>query len=86
MGGEATRSVRGVAISDDRESAAAPKERLGTDFPTDREATRQMDFFSNLLGRMVALPQKGEGFKHVVHEGTVNARAQRHPGDGQAAV
>jgi hypothetical protein len=28
----------------------APKERLETDFPTDREATQQMDFFSSLLG------------------------------------
>jgi hypothetical protein len=27
----------------------APKERLETDFPTDREATPQMDFFSSLL-------------------------------------
>ena len=29
--------------------ATTPRERLETDFPTDREATQQMDFFSSVL-------------------------------------
>jgi hypothetical protein len=48
-----TRHSRGIAVvrEDFRRARirTAPRERLETDFPTDREATQQMDFFSSLL-------------------------------------